>query len=71
MGKPAENGSGLSRAGVLTQVNTGEALRADEQAILNYMRAVEGEHRPGILIAFYNGSNWINYERPQARWLPK
>lgn len=48
-----------------------DALRVDEMTIIDTMRRLEQQQHPGIMIVYYNGSNWMLYEAPQARRLPR
>jgi hypothetical protein len=47
------------------------ALQQDEIEIVDTMRRIAGQERPGLLVAYFNGSNWLLYETPKPKWLPK
>ncbi len=36
-------------------------LRSDESEIVAMMRRIEQRDRPGLLVVYYNGSNWMLY----------
>ena len=46
-------------------------LRADEQAVLDALRVTEQTQRPGLLVLYYNGTNWMLYDNTLPKWLPR
>jgi hypothetical protein len=71
MGDDVNGSNTVYRRGENYGFGTGNSLRPDERAVLDYMRAIESDRRPGVVVLYWNGSNWVSYENPQARWLPR
>lgn len=46
------------------------SLASDEQAVIERMRAIEHQTKPGVLLAYFNGSNWVLYDT-SAQWLAR
>jgi len=58
-------------AGSLAVNLSSTIARSDEQAIIEALRQIEMNSRPGIVVAYYNGANWMLYEQNHVRWLPR
>lgn len=47
------------------------ALPEDKRTVLEAMRSIEQQRRPGLLAAYFNGSNWVLYDQLSPRWIPR
>jgi|WetSurMetagenome_2_1015567.scaffolds.fasta_scaffold445109_2 hypothetical protein len=44
---------------------------ADQQAISEVMNQIEQQERPGMVVLYFNGANWMLSVQRTSQWLPR